>query len=61
MNIKYKVVAQAQPGVKGGGQVKYYARICRTNRIELDDVALYIRHMSTYSKADFIGAVYRIA
>ena len=35
MSIKYKVVKQATPGVAGGGEYRYYARITGRQNIEM--------------------------
>lgn len=53
MAIKYKVVAQKQPGVKGGGQTKYYARICNRKKVSLKQIAEEIESATIIHHVDF--------
>lgn len=53
MSVKYKVRPKGQPGVVGGGQIKYYASIERGDKIEfrsfLDETdELNIAHPGVY-------------
>ncbi len=57
MKIKYKTVRQAQPGVEGGGNYKYYARICKRQKVSFEQVCDMISDASTFSPADIKGAV----
>ncbi len=56
MAIKYKVVSHAQPGVRGGGKHKFYARICGRSTKTLDDLSREIAMESTLSSIDMIAA-----
>lgn len=57
MPIKYKAVSQAQPGIKGGGNYQYYARICERQNINLIQLCERIALMSTFSRGDVFGVV----
>ena len=35
MSVQYKAMAKGEPGIVGGGQVKYYASIVRGKKIDL--------------------------
>ncbi len=35
MSVKYKVMPKGQPGVVGGGEIKYYAAIARESKVDL--------------------------
>ncbi|XOV94420.1 MAG: DNA-binding protein [Bacteroidota bacterium] len=35
MSVKYRAVAKGQPGVVGGGEIKYYAAIMRESKVNL--------------------------
>lgn len=39
MALKYKIVQQAQPGVKGGGDYRYYLRATGRRLIAIDELA----------------------
>lgn len=39
MALKYKIVQQAEPGVKGGGQYSYYLRATGRQLITIDELA----------------------
>lgn len=39
MTLKYKVVEQSEPGVKGGGESKYYVRATGRDRVGTDRLA----------------------
>jgi len=57
MPVNYKVVKMAQPGVKGGGQYKYYARIAKRSRYSFRRLCNNIAMKSTFSEGDLTGAV----
>ncbi len=52
MPIKYKVIHKAQPGVKGGGEKKYYASTQAKDEVSLKEISKMIEQMSTASEAD---------
>ncbi len=58
MTVKYRIIKQATPGIKGGGQYKYYARACERSKININEVASLLAERSTFSKADVIGTLY---
>jgi predicted histone-like DNA-binding protein len=39
MALKYKIVQQAEPGVKGGGEYRYYLRATGRQLISIDELA----------------------
>lgn len=39
MALKYKIVQQAQPGIKGGGEYRYYLRATGRRLITIDELA----------------------
>lgn len=39
MTLKYKVVEQGEPGVKGGGAYQYYVRAAGRDRVSTDRLA----------------------
>jgi predicted histone-like DNA-binding protein len=57
MAIKYKVVAQKQPGVKGGGQTRYYARICGRQKISIKTLANNIESSTIIHHVDFQAVI----
>ena len=52
MTIKYKATKMAQPGIKGGGQYKYYPRVCERRKMDLNSLAERISMKSTLTRAD---------
>ncbi|MFY0652290.1 MAG: HU family DNA-binding protein [Cyclobacteriaceae bacterium] len=52
MPIMYKAVPKTQPGVVGGGQIKYYAGIVRERPMILRKFASEISNMSTLTTTD---------
>ncbi len=52
MTVKYKIIKTAQPGVKGGGNYSYYARISNRNKKNLDDLAVDIANRCTLRRSD---------
>lgn len=57
MSIKYKVVQKAQPGVKGGGEKKWYANIVNDGELGIDDLVKQIEKFSALSEADIKGVI----
>jgi predicted histone-like DNA-binding protein len=53
MAIRYKAVAQKQPGVKGGGETKYYARICDRQKVTIKRLADEIGSATIINRVDF--------
>lgn len=52
MSIKYKPVKMCQPGVKGGGNYKFYPRIHKREIIDLRKLSEFVSLQSTVSYAD---------
>lgn len=52
MAIPYKTVAKGEPGIKGGGNRKYYASNTRRSKISLENIASEISDMSTLTPMD---------
>ncbi len=57
MAILYKAVPKGQPGVAGGGQMKYYASIVREQPVNLRKFAEDISEMSTMTTGDVYGVL----
>jgi predicted histone-like DNA-binding protein len=57
MPVKYKAVAHAQPGVQGGGDYRYHARITDRDQIDLKTLCKAISSATTFSEADISGAL----
>lgn len=57
MAIIYTTRKRAQPGVKGGGNMKYYADIVIQGVDTIDDLIKRIEKSTTFSEPDIIGVV----
>lgn len=57
MAFKYKVVSRGEPGVTGGGNIKYYPVADNHNRIDLSQLAIEISRRSTMGRADVVGVL----
>ncbi|PTN07259.1 hypothetical protein [Mangrovibacterium marinum] len=57
MSVKYRIVKQSRPGVKGGGQYKYYARACERRKIDLDGLADKLEKQSSLSRGDIVATL----
>jgi predicted histone-like DNA-binding protein len=57
MSIKYRIVKQATPGVKGGGQYKYYARACGRSKINMEGLAERLVQRSSLSRGDIVSTL----
>ncbi|MCT4604209.1 MAG: HU family DNA-binding protein [Marinifilum sp.] len=58
MSVEYKVVKYASPGVKGGGEYKYYPRITNRKTVKMKELCEHIEKMSTFSEADVMGVLH---
>ena len=54
MTVYYQSVCYSQPGVKGGGQYKYYPRICNRNKMDLKRLSKRISQNCTASATDVL-------
>ncbi len=52
MPIYYKPVKISKPGIKSGGEYKYYPRVSSRNKIDLDGISTRIAKKCTLHKAD---------
>ena len=57
MSVKYRLIKQATPGVKGGGQYKYYVRACERRKVTLGVLADRIVKRSSLSRGDIVGTL----
>lgn len=57
MAIKYDVQERAEPGVKGGGNRKYYATIVNDGEVTIDDLVKDIEKFSALSEPDIRGVI----
>jgi len=57
MTVLYKSVPKSQPGVVGGGRVKYYASIVREQPVNLRRFAEDISEMSSLTTGDVFGVL----
>ncbi len=57
MSILYKVIGRTQPGVAGGGQIKYYAGIKREREVSLREMVKEIASRSTVTSADAMAVI----
>jgi len=57
MNVKYKLIEKAQPGVAGGGTKKWYAQIINDNELTTDGLAKSIEKFSALSEPDIKGVI----
>lgn len=57
MAVKYRLIKQATPGIKGGGQYKYYARACERKKVTIDQLANALAKRSSLSRSDIIATL----
>jgi predicted histone-like DNA-binding protein len=57
MTVQYKLVKQATPGIKGGGDYKYYVRACDRRKTSLYEVAGILAQRSSLSRGDIVGTL----
>ncbi|NLI71988.1 MAG: DNA-binding protein [Bacteroidales bacterium] len=60
MAIKFKVIEKGQPGVKGGGEKKFYASANITGEKTLAGLTRDIEKISTVSGADIRAVLYAL-
>jgi predicted histone-like DNA-binding protein len=56
-SIQYKVIRRGQPGVAGGGEMKFYAFIKRDRVITLREIVQEVTARSTLTKGDALNAI----
>lgn len=52
MTLKYKIVKQAEPGKKGGGEYKYYLRSAGRELVTIDKLAEMLAQRTSLSTID---------
>jgi predicted histone-like DNA-binding protein len=57
MPIKYKVIERGQPGVIGGGEKKFYAKMVLDGELTIDEITKIIEKFSALSEADIRGVI----
>ena len=57
MSVMYKAVPKGQPGVVGGGQIKYYASIVRDRPVNLRKFASEIADKCTLNTGDVFAVL----
>ena len=57
MPINIKAVKHGQPGVTGGGKVKYYAQICNKEKLSLYDLSKEIEKRTSLAVSDVIAVI----
>lgn len=60
MAIKYNIVSRGEPGVTGGGELKYYASANTTGDIDIKGLTQKIEKISTMSGGDIRGVLYSL-
>ncbi len=60
MAVKYKVVKKGEPGVKGGGTIKYYAAPVVQGERNLEQITKSVEKISTVSGADIRAVLYAL-
>jgi len=51
------LIKQATPGIKGGGQYKYYARACERKKVDLDELADILQRASSLTRGDIVATL----
>lgn len=57
----YQITERIQPGVKGGGRRKFYAKAVKSERLQMEEVITLIERRSTLNGADIRGVIYALA
>ncbi|MEQ9102146.1 MAG: HU family DNA-binding protein [Imperialibacter sp.] len=57
MSVMYKIIRRAEPGVVGGGQIKFYAGIYREREATLRELVKEISSRSTVTTADAMAVI----
>ena len=58
MTVKYKVIERGQPGVVGGGDKKFYAKVVINGELTLEKLTKRIEQNSTVGGADIRAVLY---
>lgn len=57
MSIKFNVIERHQPGIKGGGEKKWYAVVQNNGELDIDSLSKQIEKFSTLSEADIKSVI----
>lgn len=57
MAVHIKAVPRGEPGVEGGGEIKYYASPNITGNVDIDELSELIEMISTVSDIDIAGVL----
>lgn len=57
MAIRYNIVQRGEPGVPGGGELKYYAAANASGEVDIDELSELIEMISTISDIDISGVL----
>ena len=57
MPIHFKVQEKGQPGVKGGGQKKFYAAVSTDGEVTIDEIVKEIEKFSSLTEPDIRGVI----
>ncbi|PIB35247.1 hypothetical protein BFP72_07480 [Reichenbachiella sp. 5M10] len=57
MSVKFKPVPKGQPGVAGGGAIKYYATIVRGTKIDFRDLLTEIEELNIVHPGVFLAVM----
>ena len=58
--MQYKIVKRGQPGVSGGGDIKYYATPHYTGKTDLADISRRVSDGSTLTETDVVAVLTRV-
>lgn len=57
MSIKFNVIERHQPGIKGGGEKKWYAVVQNNGELDIDSLSKQIEKFSALSEADIKSVI----
>ncbi len=57
MSISFRAIPRTQPGVEGGGEIKYYAYIVRGKKVDLRTFVEEIAELNTVNTADVFAVL----
>jgi predicted histone-like DNA-binding protein len=57
MGLRYTIIRQAEPGIKGGGSYKYYVRACGRQRKTLEDLTYILQKRTSLCRSDIVSVM----
>ena len=60
MSVTYKVIQRGEPGIVGGGTMKYYASANSNRAVDIEELTKTIEKISTVSGADILAVLYSL-